>query len=175
MVFKEFYLQSKWFEESTPKNPEKATAVLKFTGVPVAEQTVTIRNEVYEFVESTSENNIAVILGSTLTADKAVEELANAINANSKIVDAVFDTTDDTCTISYKLTGPKGNYVDIDEDCTYANFKDGATKLKGGQYGTPSMMQDVFVYDDDSEYYYLCVKAGDKGSVKWVKFIPVVY
>ena len=96
MAYGTLYLQKKWFSEEHPTNPHKATATLTFEGNPVVTQTVTIGTEVYEFVaaaENAQEGNIAVVLGETLTADKAVEELAKAINANSALVTTSFSST----------------------------------------------------------------------------------
>ena len=87
MAYGTLQLQEKWFSEEHPTNPHRATATLTFEGIPVVTETVTIGGtEVYEFVataDNVQEENIAVVLGETLTADKAVTELAKAINANS--------------------------------------------------------------------------------------------
>ena len=97
MAYGTLYLQKKWFFEDSPTNPHKSTATLTFEGIPVVTETVTIGGtEVYEFVataDNVQEGNIAVVLGETLTADKAVEELAKAINANSALVTTSFSST----------------------------------------------------------------------------------
>jgi len=169
-------LQPKWFSESHPTNPHKATATLTFEGIPVVTETVTIGTEVYEFVadaENVQEGNIAVVLGETLTADKAVTELAKAINANSELVTAVASTTDDTVVVEYKTIGTEGNDVAVAETCTNASWGAGVVKLSGGSLGTPSILRNVVVYA--SPYYYWCEKEGSESTVVWKKFTPASF
>ncbi len=99
-----FDIQAKWFAEDSPINANEASATLTFTDVVIAAETVTIGDEVYEFVadaEDVTEGNIAVVVGVTLTADNAVTKLAEAIEANSSLVTAVADVDEDTCVVSY--------------------------------------------------------------------------
>jgi hypothetical protein len=170
-------LQEKWFSEEHPTNPHKATATLTFEGIPVVTETVTIGGtEVYEFVataDNVQKGNIAVVLGETLTADKAVTELAKAINANSELVTAVASTTDDTVVVEYKTIGTEGNDVAVAETCTSASWGDDVAKLSGGSLGTPSMLRNVVVYA--SPHYYWCEKEGSESTVVWKKFIPEAY
>jgi len=170
-------LQEKWFSEEHPTNPHKATATLTFKGIPVVAETVTIGGtEIYEFVvaaENAQEGNIAVVLGETLTADKAVEELAKAINANSVLVTAVASKEDDTVVVEYKTIGTDGNDVAVAEDCTNASWGDDVEKLSSGSLGTPSMLRNVVVYA--SPHYYWCEKEGSESTVVWKKFIPEAY
>jgi len=169
-------LQPKWFSESHPTNPHKATATLTFEGIPVVTETVTIGTEVYEFVadaENVQEGNIAVVLGETLTADKAVTELAKAINANSELVTAVASTTDDTVVVEYKTIGTEGNDVAVAETCTNASWGAGVVKLSGGSLGTPSILRNVVVYA--SPYYYWCEKEGSESTVVWKRFTPASF
>lgn len=177
MGYKELNLQPKWFSSATPANPKKAKATLTFTGVVVAAETVTIGDEVFEFVAEAVNiavaTNIPVVVGTTLTADNAVEKLAIAINANSKIATAVGDKTEDTCVISYIKTGDAGNDVEIEETCTNASFGADVVKLSGGQFGTPCPIKDTVVYV--SPYYYVCTIAGNKDNVEWMRFTPVLY
>ena len=171
MIYQEWYLKSKWFNDNTPLNPKPATATLTFTGVVVEAETVTIGDEVYEFVadaEDVTEDNIAVVVGETLTADNAVEKLAGAINTNSEIVTATFDKEDDVCVISYKKVGTEGNAVEIETDCTNASFGEEVTKLSGGQFGVPCPEVNTLLKDDN--YYYLCTKEGNKSNVEWKRF-----
>ncbi len=177
MAYGTLYLQKKWFSEISPTNPHKSTATLTFKGIPVVTETVTIGGtEVYEFV-ATAENvqagNIAVVLGETLTADKAVEELAKAINANSALVTAVASTTDDTVVVEYKTIGTDGNDVAVAETCTNASWGADVAKLSGGSLGTPSMLRNVVVYA--SPYYYWCEKEGSESTVVWKRFTPASY
>ena len=176
MAYGTLYLQKKWFSESTPTNPHKATATLTFGGIPVVTQTVTIGTEVYEFVaaaENAQEGNIAVVLGETLTADKAVEELAKAINANSVLVTAVASKEDDTVVVEYKTIGTDGNDVAVAETCTNASWGADVAKLSGGSLGTPSMLRNVVVYA--SPYYYWCEKEGSESTVVWKRFTPASF
>ena len=169
-------MQKKWFFEDSPTNPHKSTATLTFEGNPVVTQTVTIGTEVYEFVaaaEDAQEGNIAVVLGETLTADKAVEELAKAINANSALVTAVASTTDNTVVVEYKTIGTDGNDVAVAETCTNASWGADVAKLSGGSLGTPSMLRNVIVYA--SPYYYWCEKEGSESTVVWKRFTPAPY
>ena len=171
MLYQEWYLKEKWFSDSSPKNPKKATAILTFTDAVVVGETVTIGNEIYEFVadeENVTEGNIPVVVGSTLTADNAVEKLTDTINANSAIVTATFDKTKDTCTIYYKKIGTEGNVIEIAANCTNANFGAGVTKLSGGQFGTPCPEVNTLIKDSDC--YYLCTKEGNKSNVEWKRF-----
>lgn len=133
MIYQEWYLKSKWFNDTAPQNPKFANATLTFTGIAVAAETVTIGDEVYEFVasaEDVTEGNVPVV--STLTTDDAVEKLAGAINTNSEIVTATFDKEDDVCVISYKKVGTEGNAIEIATTCTNATFGVDVTKLSGG-------------------------------------------
>ena len=176
MAYGTLQLQPKWFSESHPTNPHKATATLTFEGIPVVTETVTIGTEVYEFVadaENVQEGNIAVVLGETLTADKAVTELAKAINANSELVTAVASTTDDTVVVEYKTIGTEGNDVAVAETCTNASWGAGVVKLSGGSLGTPSILRNVVVYA--SPYYYWCEKEGSESTVVWKKFTPASF
>ncbi len=177
MVYGTLYLQKKWFFEDSPTNPHKSTATLTFEGIPVVTETVTIGGtEVYEFVATAGnvqEGNIAVVLGETLTADKAVTELAKAINANSELVTAVASTTDDTVVVEYKTIGTEGNDVTVAETCTNASWGNDVIKLSGGSLGTPSMLRNVIVYDDS--HYYWCEKEGSESTVVWKKFTPVSF
>lgn len=177
MAYGTLQLQEKWFSEEHPTNPHKATATLTFEGIPVVTETVTIGGtEVYEFVataDNVQEGNIAVVLGETLTADKAVEELAKAINANSVLVTAVASKEDDTVVVEYKTIGTDGNNVAVAENCTNASWKDDVAKLSGGSLGTPSMLRNVVVYA--SPHYYWCEKEGSESTVVWKKFIPEAY
>lgn len=171
MIYQEWYLKSKWFNDNTPLNPKPATATLTFTGVVVAAETVTIGDEVYEFVadaKDVTEGNIAVVVGETLTADNAVEKLAGAINTNSEIVTATFDKKDDVCVISYKKVGTEGNAVEIETTCTKASFGEEVIKLNGGQFGVPCPEVNTLLKDDD--YYYLCTKEGNESNVEWKRF-----
>ena len=176
MAYGTLQLQPKWFSESHPTNPHKATATLTFEGIPVVTETVTIGTEVYEFVadaENVQEGNIAVVLGETLTADKAVTELAKAINANSELVTAVASTTDDTVVVEYKTIGTEGNDVAVAETCTNASWGAGVVKLSGGSLGTPSILRNVVVYA--SPYYYWCEKEGSESTVVWKRFTPASF
>ena len=177
MAYGTLYLQKKWFFEDSPTNPHKSTATLTFEGIPVVTETVTIGGtEIYEFVAAAGnvqEGNIAVVLGETLTADKAVTELANAINANSELVTAVASTTDDTVVVEYKIIGTDGNDVTVAETCTNASWGAGVVKLSGGSLGTPSILRNVVVYA--SPHYYWCEKEGSESTVVWKKFTPAAY
>lgn len=170
-------LQPKWFSETSPTNPHKATATLTFDGIPVVTETVTIGGtEIYEFVvaaENVQEGNIAVVLGETLTADKAVEELAKVINANSVLVTAVASKTDGTVVFEYKTIGTDGNDVTVAETCTNASFGINVTKLSGGSLGTPCPMKNIIVYT--TPYYYWCEKEGSESTVSWKRFTPATY
>lgn len=171
MAYGTLQLQEKWFSEEHPTNPHRATATLTFEGIPVVTETVTIGTEVYEFVasaEDVQEGNIAVVLGETLTADKAVEELAGAINANSDLVTATFDKTDDICVISCKKVGTEGNTIEVETTTTNASFGVDVTKLSGGQFGVPCPEVNTLLKDDN--YYYLCTKEGNESNVEWKRF-----
>lgn len=176
MAYGTLYLQEKWFSEEHPTNPHRATATLTFKGIPVVTQTVTIGTEVYEFVaaaDDVQKENIAVVLGETLTADNAVTELAKAINASSALVTAIASTKDDTVVVEYKTIGTEGNDVTVAEDCTSASWGDDVEKLSSGSLGTPSMLRNVVVYA--SPHYYWCEKEGSESTVVWKKFIPASF
>ena len=177
MAYGTLYLQKKWFSENFPTNPHKATATLTFDGIPVVAEVVVVGTEVYEFVATAAnvadEDNIAVVLGETLTADKAVTELAKAINANSELVTAVASTTDDTVVVEYKTIGTGGNATTVSTTATNASWGTDVTKLSGGSLGTPSMLRNVVVYA--SPYYYWCEKEGSEYTVSWQRFTPATY
>lgn len=228
----------------------EATGTLTFEDLPIATETVTLGSgddaEVYEFVaaaEDADPANIPVVLGTTFTADNAVTKLAEAINENSALVTATFDTDDDDVVrISAIVKGTAGNSIAVAETCTNATFgaevttlaggldtitntnavtaltsainanetlvtatdnKDGtmtleyntvgtagndvvigetlvngawasaATKLSGGQYGTPCQEDNTLVYV--SPHYYKCVTPGNRDDVAWEKFTPETY
>jgi phage tail sheath gpL-like len=177
MAYGTLHLQNKWFAEASPTNPHKATATLTFDGIPVVTETVTIGTEVYEFVAAAGDiadpANIPVALGTTLTADNAVTKLTDAINANSELVTAVKNTTDDTVVVTYKNIGTAGNDIEIAETCTNASWGVDVTKLSGGSFGTPSMTRNVIVYV--SPYYYWCETEGSEYTVSWKRFTPATY
>ena len=176
MEYRELYFKSKWFSATNPQNPKKASATLTFDGSVVAGEVVTIGEEKYEFVAAVAdltEGNIAVVVGETLTADNAVEKLADTIEENSNIVTAVADKDNGTCVISYVAVGTAGNAITIAETCTKASFGEGVVKLSGGQFGTPCPVKDSIIYVD--HYYYWCEVAGNKDDVVWKKFTPVLY
>ena len=110
----------------------QANGTLTFSGISVVTQTVTIGGtEIYEFCTTTaSEGNIAVVIGADTSADTAVTELADAINANSELVTAVADTTADTVVITAIARGTAGNSITTTETCTNAAF--GGGTLSGG-------------------------------------------
>lgn len=110
----------------------QATGTLTFTGISVVEQTVTIGGtEVYEFcTETATGDNIAVVIGADTSADTAVTELADAINANSELVTAVADTDADTVVVTAIARGTAGNSITTTETCTNASF--GGGTLSGG-------------------------------------------
>lgn len=177
MIYETLYLQKKWFSEATPTNPKKATATLTFTGIPIVAQTVTIGTEIYELVAAAIDiadpANIPVVLGSTLSADNAVTKLAEAISANSSLVDAVGSTTADTVLLVYNEIGTEGNDVAIETDFTNASFGVEVTTLSGGQFGTPCISKNVIVYA--SPYYYFCDAEGGETTVSWKRFTPATY
>lgn len=180
MIYSELTLQPKWFSESTPKNPHKASATLTFTGNVVAAETVTINNVVFEFVvakgDIAKETNIPVVVGATLTGKNAVEKLAIAINDSLDFVVATADVDDsenNICIINYYKVGTEGNVVTVAETCTSATFGTSVTKLSGGQLGTPCPVANTVIYK--SPYYYWCVTAGNEDNVAWTRFTPADY
>ncbi len=117
----------------------EAIGTLTFKGIPIVTETVTLGSdetaEVYEFVAAAEEAdpaNIPVVLGTTLTADNAVTKLAEAINENSALVTATFDTDDDVVRISAIVKGTAGNSIAVAETCTNATFGAEVTTLAGG-------------------------------------------
>lgn len=171
--FVEILIQPKWFADDIPSSPQKASATLTISGNVSEEETVTIGSEVYEFVESASQEpttNIEVVLGGTEVAkDVAAKKLEAAINEISQIVTAEKIEVDDdvAVVVSYKKVGTEGNEIDIDTDCTNASWDASASTLSGGQFGTPCPMRNIAVYADPD--YYLCIKEGNKSNVKWRK------
>lgn len=179
MAYGTLYLQEKWFSESTPTNPHRATATLTFSDVVedvVADgQTVVFGTEVYEFKASgdAGEGKIKVDVSTGLTADIAVVKLKDAINANSALVTAVASTEDNTVVVEYKTIGTEGNSLTIGTNCDNASWGVGVLTLSGGSLGTPSMLRNVIVYDDS--HYYWCEKEGSESTVVWKKFTPVSF
>lgn len=177
MAIKTLQLQPKWFSDATPKNPKKATATLAFTGNVADTQTVTIGTEVYEFKTSgdAGEGKIKVDVSEGVTAEDAVEALATAINATSALVDAmpVSDEEQDVVILTYKEIGTEGNAIAVSTTATNASFKEGVTKLSGGQLGTPCPLRDVVVFA--TPHYYWCDKEGSDHTVSWKKFTPASY
>jgi hypothetical protein len=137
MEYTQFF--KKWFSTSTPIAGAKARGTLTFTGIPVVTETVTIGTTVYEFVAAAedvaSPTNTPVVLGTTLTADNAVTELAEAISSNDLLVDAVANTTDDTVLVVARVIGSEGNDIASTQTCTNATW--GHAHLENGAYATP--------------------------------------
>lgn len=178
--FVEILIQPKWFADDIPSSPQKASATLTISGNVSEEETVTIGSEVYEFVESASQEpttNIEVVLGDTEVAkDVAAKKLEAAINEISQIVTAEKIEVDDdvAVVVSYKKVGTEGNEIDIDTDCTNAFWDDSAENLSGGKYGTPCPITGlgIRVQDDSTppnDIYYICTKAGGAETVEWKK------
>ena len=169
MVYRELYFQKKWFDEASPINPKAASATLTFDGAVVAAETVTIGEKVFEFVAAAVEvaegTDYAVVVGATLTADNAVTKLADAINANLTDVVAVKDTTEDTCTITYKAVGTEGNAVTVATICTNASFgeDEDVDSLSGGQYATPCKASTAAIIIDNTIYFT------NKPCTKWTE------
>lgn len=146
-----------WFD-GTPVNAAKSSGTLTFTDVVVEAETVTIGADVYEFVADAGDiavaTNIPVVVGVTLTADNAVAELADAINANTtELVSAIADTDDDTVVITHDFVGTEGNSIGIETDCTNAGFGDGVTTLSGGLYATPCKASSALIEISGTKYY----------------------
>jgi hypothetical protein len=175
LAYGTLHLQNKWFSESSPTNPHRATATLTFEGVVADGETVVLGTEVYEFKASgdAGEGKIKVDVSTGLTADIAVVKLKDAINANSALVTAVASTEDDTVVVEYKTIGTEGNDVTVAETCTKASFGTNVTKLSGGSLGTPCPMKNIIVYT--SPHYYWCEKEGSESTVAWKKFTPETY
>lgn len=177
MKYEEFYLQPNWFGGEDPETPKKATATLTFSDSVTKGDTVEIGDEVYEFVEEANdvadEDNIAVVLGTTLTKKNAADKLAKAINDNSVLVSAERDDDkgNELVIVSALEVGDESNDIDVDVDCTNASWGT-ATALDGGQYGTPCPMRGIIV-EGDNNYYFICTKPGTKSSVEWKKFVLV--
>ena len=180
MAYAKLYLQDKWFAAINPVNPKISTATLTFTDAVIAAETVTINDTVFEFVAAktdvTDEDNIPVVVGTTLTGKNAVEKLATAINNSLNFVVAtagVDDNERDVCIIAYYKVGTEGNVVTVATNCTNASFGVEVTNLSGGQYGTPCPIANTVVYADN--FYYWCKKAGNRDDVVWEKFQPATY
>lgn len=175
MAYGTLHLQNKWFSESSPRNPHKASATLTFEGTVADGETVAIGLEIYEFKTSgnAGTGKIKVDVSSGVTADIAVVKLKDAINANSALVTAVSDTTDDTVVIEYKSIGTAGNEVIVGTNCTNASWGEDVLTLKGGSIGTPCPMKNIVVYA--TPYYYWCEEEGGESTVSWKRFTPASY
>ena len=139
----------KWFASATPVSGAKATGTLTFTGIPVVAETVTVGENVYEFVAVAGDvadpTNIPVVLGVTLTADNAVTVLALEISSNSALVDAVANTTTDTVLVVARKLGTEGNVAST-QTCTNATWTDDT--LTGGVYATPVSCSAFIIIDE---------------------------
>lgn len=175
MAYETLHLQKKWFSETSPKNAHKATAILTFTGTVADGETVTFGTEVFEFKTSgnAGTGKIKVDVSSGVTADIAVVKLKDAINANSALVTAVSDTTDDTVVVEYKTIGIEGDSLTIGTNATNASFGEDVLTLKGGSLGTPCPMKNIVIYA--APYYYWCEQEGGESTVVWKRFTPATY
>lgn len=174
MIYQEWYLKTRWFDESAPTNKAKATGVLTFSGIPVVSQTVTIGSDVFEFVASAGDvqvGNIAVALGGTLTADNAVTVLTSEINAHSTKVVAVGSTTNDTVTLTAINYGDEQNSIATTETCSNASFAQ--TTLTGGCWSTPCPEVNTIVKDET--YHYICTTQGNRDDCVWKRFTLATY
>lgn len=144
----------------------QATGTLTFSGVAIVTQTVTIGGtEVYEFCTTTAgEGNIAVVIGADTSADKAVTELVDAINANSELVTAVADTDADTVVVTAITKGTAGNSITTTETCTNAAFG-GGTLLGGLATITAANAVTALVSAIDDNEEYVTAVDGDSDTV----------
>lgn len=175
MAYGTLHLQEKWFSESSPKNPHKASATLTFEGTVADGETVTVGSEVYEFKASgnAGTGKIKVDVSSGVTADIAVVKLKDAINANSALVTAVASTADDTVVVEYKTIGTEGNDIGVSTTATNASWGEDVLTLKGGSFGIPCPMKNIVVYA--TPYYYWCDQEGGELTVSWKRFTPASY
>lgn len=181
--YEEIYVQPKWFSDAAPVSPKPASATLSISGDVADKETVTIGEEVYEFVEAASEDpeTIEVVIEAASVAKKtAAEKLAEVINDNSEIVSAKAVTADanETVVVAYKDVGTDGNSIAVDKSCTNASWGADVVKLSGGKFGTPCPMKGLAVCIPDSstppvDIYYLCTNAGGGSTVEWKKFVLV--
>jgi hypothetical protein len=170
-------ITKKWYAESAPQNAKEARATLTFSDIPVAAETVIIGDETYEIVAAAEDiadpANIPVVLGATMTADNAVTKLAEAISANSALVDAVGNTTADTVLVIYNSIGTEGNSVEISTTCTNASWGEDVTSLSGGQFGTPCPVPYTVV--KDTTYYYTNIAPNTEQDANWRRFQLATY
>ncbi|MDD4779003.1 MAG: hypothetical protein PHT02_00170 [Tissierellia bacterium] len=157
----------------------QATSTLTFTDIPIVTETVTVGSgddaEVYEFVAAAGDvadpANIPVVLGATLTADNAVTKLAEAISANSALVDATFSTEDDTVIIVADVRGTAGNSIATTETCTNASWT-GETLAGGLDTITASNAVTALVASITANDAYVTAADGANDTVvvtyKWV-------
>lgn len=106
----------------------------------------------------------------TVVEEDAAEALVDVINDTSTIVSATQD--DDEVLVEYLLAGEEGN-ISITASGGHFAWEDGATKLAGGQFGTPCPMRGIVVVtvdEDGGEDYYVCMNAGGKNNVRWKTF-----
>jgi hypothetical protein len=149
---------------ATPITCVAATGTLTFTGVVSNGETVTIGNEVYEFVttgEPTEGNHLVDVSGG-VTATQAVTALYSSIESNSYIVSAV-DGEGDTVVITAVNAGTAGNDIATATTCVNASFA--KAKLDGGVNGTAGVAGQIRY---DASYIYICT-AHDGDATTWKK------
>lgn len=178
MAYGTLYLQPKWFSESFPVNPKKASATLTFTGNVANNETVTIGTTVFEFktTGNATTGRVKVDVSEGVTPAIAAAELVDTITATLTNVTAVVDEDNDgnaIVVVTAADVGTEGNAIAVAETCENATWGEEVTTLLGGQYGTPCIMKNIVI--KGTEYYYWCEKEGGKLTVSWKKFIPAPY
>ena len=157
----------------------KANATLTFEGVPRATETVVLGGganiETYEFVaESVSDPaNIPVVLGETFTEDNAVEKLAEAVNDNSELVTATFNTEDDTVVFTALAGGTAGNSIAVSTNADNAGFGAGVTTLSNGlnTITAPNAVTALVTTINANDEYVTASDGGDGKLIVKYKYV----
>jgi len=109
---------------------ESATAVVAFSGLPTAEDTLTLGSLTYTFKSVLTDGDNEILIGST--ASETAENTATKINSTSSDATAVADTV--TVTLTALAPGEPGNDTTLSESATnvtvsaFSGGKDGGSQ-----------------------------------------------
>lgn len=155
-----------WAKRSSGESPVKAEAAsgtLTFSGAVIAEETVTVGSEVYEFAEDLETyegSNIPVDISGGVGPVDAAAALVATITGNE---DSLFEAAADggAVTITAKASGASGN---VEVSTTAENGAWGSETLEGGVDGTVARKGELRV---DENYLYVCIADNTTADNNW--------
>lgn len=143
--------------EGTPVNAAAASGSVVFSGTPVADETLTIGDNVYTFKASRSgAYEITINADNTTQGDN----LVTALTADDPSVVGV--NTTGTVAITAATKGAAGNDIALATDATGTAVS--GANLTGGVDGTVGLDNQLYV---DSSYLYVCLGDNAITDTNW--------